>query len=140
MNKAVFQKTMENRRKHRDIKLEQPNQEGIIQYQNQTTIQQIVFRKMFYPYKCKKTHIFINKLVYLGLSILEISKIVMYEFFYVYVKTNMVKKQNYIIQIQIALQLLYSLHKNRSIYVDISKYIEAIIDTLYSELDRPLLI
>ena len=38
-----------------------------------------------------------NKRVYLGLSILEISKIVMYEFCYVYVKTNMVKKQNYMI-------------------------------------------
>ena len=34
----------------------------------------------------KKTEIFMNKPVYLGLSILELSKIVMYEFWYDYVK------------------------------------------------------
>ena len=34
----------------------------------------------------KRTWILINKSVYLGLSILEISKIVMYEFWYDYVK------------------------------------------------------
>ena len=34
----------------------------------------------------RKTQIFMNKLVYLGLSILEISKIIMYEFWNDYVK------------------------------------------------------
>ena len=34
----------------------------------------------------KKTEILINKPVHLGLSILELSKILMYEFWYVYVK------------------------------------------------------
>ena len=33
-----------------------------------------------------------NKLVYLRLSILELSKILMYEFWYDYVKLNMLKK------------------------------------------------
>ena len=33
-----------------------------------------------------------NKLVYLRLSILELSKISMYEFWYDYVKLNMLKK------------------------------------------------
>ena len=36
----------------------------------------------------RKTQIFMNKLVYLGLSILELSKIVMYEFWYDYVKAK----------------------------------------------------
>ena len=35
-----------------------------------------------------------NKPVYLGLSKLELSKILMYEFWYDYVKPIMVKKQN----------------------------------------------
>ena len=43
-----------------------------------------------------------NKLVYLGLSILEISKIVMYEFWYDYMKP-MEKKQNHVTWIQTAL-------------------------------------
>ena len=40
----------------------------------------------------KKTDILMNKLVYLRLSILELSKISMYEFWYDYVKLNMLKK------------------------------------------------
>ena len=34
----------------------------------------------------KKTEVLINKPVHLGLSILELSKILMYEFWYVYIK------------------------------------------------------
>ena len=36
----------------------------------------------------KRTRMFMNKPVYLGLSILEISKIVMYEFWYDYMKSK----------------------------------------------------
>ena len=36
----------------------------------------------------RKTRILMNKPVYLGLSILELSKILMYEFWYGYVKTK----------------------------------------------------
>ena len=36
----------------------------------------------------KKTQIFMNKPVYLGLPILEISKIVMHEFYYDHMKTK----------------------------------------------------
>ena len=36
--------------------------------------------------KQQKTEIIMNKLVYLGLSILELSEILMYEFWYDYVK------------------------------------------------------
>ena len=45
-----------------------------------------------------------NKPVYLGLSILEISKIVMYEFWYDYVKPKYrKKKQNYVTWMQTVL-------------------------------------
>ena len=44
--------------------------------------------------------ILINKPVYLGLSILDLSKTVMYEFWYDYVKQNIVKMQNFVIWIQ----------------------------------------
>ena len=40
----------------------------------------------------KKSQIFMNKAVYLGLSILEISKIVMYQFWYDQVKLKYGKK------------------------------------------------
>ena len=44
------------------------------------------FFKNFISNKNEKEQIFINKTIYLALSILEISKIVMYEFWYDYLK------------------------------------------------------
>ena len=42
-----------------------------------------------------------NKPVYLGLSMLELSKILMNEFWYGFIKPNMVKKQNCTMRIYI---------------------------------------
>ena len=56
-----------------------------------------------------KTHVLMNKPVYLGLSILDLSKTVMYEFCYYYVNENMVKKENCVRWIQTA----HCLCKNR---------------------------
>ena len=42
----------------------------------------------------KRTEILMNKSVYLGLSILELSKILMYEFWYDYEKPKYDKKGN----------------------------------------------
>ena len=44
-----------------------------------------------------------NKPVYLGLLILEMSKMVMYEFWYDYVNQNMEKKRNYVTWIETVL-------------------------------------
>ena len=48
----------------------------------------------------KKTEILINKPVCLELSILELSKILMYEFWYDYVKPKYVEKAKCVIWIQ----------------------------------------
>ena len=44
------------------------------------------FTESLLAIEMRKTQIFMNRLVYFGLSILELSKIVMYEFWYNYVK------------------------------------------------------
>ena len=51
----------------------------------------------------KKTKVKMNKPIYLGLSILEISKTLMYEFWYNYMKQNMLTLSNSAIWTQIAL-------------------------------------
>ena len=51
----------------------------------------------------KKTQMLMNKPVYLGLSILELSKIVIYHFWFDYVKSKYCEKANYVIRIQTAL-------------------------------------
>ena len=46
------------------------------------------FARHLLAIEMKKAEILVNKPVYLGLSILELSKILMYEFWYDYVKPN----------------------------------------------------
>ena len=87
MNNAVFGKTMENVRKHRDIKLvttEKRNQ--FVSEPNSHTTK--FFTEHFVAIEMKKIQILMNKPVYLGLPILEISKIVIYQFWYDYVKSK----------------------------------------------------
>ena len=86
MNNAVFGKTMENVRQHRDIKLvatdkrrnqlaPEPNYH-ITKY----------FSENLMAIKMKKRKIKINKPIYLGMSILVISKTLRYEFWSDYIK------------------------------------------------------
>ena len=86
MNNAVFGKTMENVRKHRDIKLvtTDKRRNKLVSEPNYYTIK--CFSESLVAIEMKKTKIKINKPIYLGLSILESSKILMYEFWYDYIK------------------------------------------------------
>ena len=76
-----------------------------------------------------------NKPVYVGLSILELSQIVMYEFWYDYVKPKYGENaklcymgtDSFIVYI-----------KTEGIYADISKDVKARFDTSNYELERPL--
>ena len=86
MNNAVFGKTMENVRKHRNIKLVTPESRRnyLVSEPNYHTTK--FFTENLLVTEMKKTEILMDKSVYLELSILELSKILMYEFWYDYVK------------------------------------------------------
>ena len=86
MNNAVSGKTMENLRKHRDIKLVTTDKRAnrLLSEPNYHTTKW--FSENLLAIEMKKTKVKMNKLIYLGLSILEISKILMYEFWYDYIK------------------------------------------------------
>ena len=100
-NNTVFEKTMENLRNNRDIRLiiTEPKQDEIIQYH---TIK--IFSENLLAIEMKRTQILINKTVYLGMSILEMSKTVTYQFSYDYVKPKYGEKVNYATWIQTASQ------------------------------------
>ena len=85
-NNSVFGKTMENIRKHRDIKLVTTNKRRskLVSEPNYHTMNYI--SEDLSIIEMKKTKVKMNKPIYLGLSILEISKILMYEFWYDYMK------------------------------------------------------
>ena len=80
MNNSVFGKTMENVRKHRDIKLVTTDEKRnkLVSEPNYQTIKQ--FSENLLAIEMKKTKVKMNKPVYLGMSILDISKASMYEF------------------------------------------------------------
>ena len=86
MNNAVFGKTMENVRKHRDIKLVTTERRGnyLVPEPNYHTTK--IFAEHLLATGMRKAEILMNKLAYLRLSIIELSKILMYEFWYDYVK------------------------------------------------------
>ena len=86
MNNSVFEKTMENVRNHRDIKLVTTNEQRnkLVSEPNYHTTKHISENLLII--EMKKTEVKMNKPIYLGMSILDISKTLMYEFWYDYVK------------------------------------------------------
>ena len=86
MNNSVFGKTMENIRNHRDMKLV-TNEQKYKKYVMKPNFKDSVrFSESVIGVEMGKTEITMNKPMYLGQAILDLSKTVMYEFHYDYVK------------------------------------------------------
>ena len=78
VNNAVFGKSMENVRKHRDIKLvTTERRRNYLMSEPNYHITKFLTENLL-EIEMKKTEILMNKPLYLGLSILELSKILMY--------------------------------------------------------------
>ena len=135
MDNSVFEKTMENIRNHRNIKLVTTDKKRtkLVSEPNYHTTNLI--SEYLSIIEMKKTKIKMSKPIYLGLSILEISKTLMYEFWYDYMKPkygNKVKlcytdTDSFIINIKI-----------NDFYEDIASDIENRFDTSNYEVKRPL--
>ena len=86
MNNAVFGKTMQNIRKHRDIKLVN-NKEAYPRAVMKPNFKSgTLFGSNLMGCEMRKIKVVMNKLVYLGQAISDLSKIVMCEFHYDYMK------------------------------------------------------
>ena len=83
----------------------------------------------------RKAEILINKPVYLGLSILELSKILMYEFWYDYAKPKYGEKAK-LCYMDTGSFIVYT--KTDYIYKKIAEDVETTFDTSNYELDRSL--
>ena len=132
MNTSVFGKTMENERKHRYIKLvtTERRRNYLVSEPNHHITN--CFIKNLLVTEMKKAQTLVNKPVYLGLSILELSKTLMYELWCDYVKPKYGEKaklcfmdtDSFIVYI-----------KTDHIYKDIAEDIETRFDTSNYELD-----
>ena len=135
MNNVVFGKTMENVRKHRDIKLVKTNKKRnkLVSEPNFHTMKLIDNNLAII--EMRKVKVKMNKPIYLGLSILDISKITMYEFWYDYVKIKYQDKPRlcYMVTDSFVVNI-----KTKDFYKDISQDVNQRFDTSNYTFDRPL--
>ena len=135
MSNEVFGKTMENVRKHRNIKLitTERRRNYLVSEPNYHTTK--YFTENLLAIEMKKTQILSNNPVYLGLSILDLIKTIMYEFWYDYVtpkygeNAKLCYMDIYIFIVNVKID---------DIYKDIAEDIETIFDTSNFEIDRPV--
>ena len=136
MNNAVFGKTMENVRKNRDIKLVTTDKKRnkLVSEPNYHTMNYI--SEDLSIIEMKKIKVKMNKAIYLGLSILDISKILMYEFWYDYMKPkyNDKVKLCYMDTDSFVMNI-----KTNDFYKDIANDVEKRFDTSSYEVNIPLL-
>ena len=88
MNNPVFGKTMENLRNRTDLKLDPPDEQAKI---NKLVASPLYADKKEFTndlagIQMHKSHLLLNKPVYTGMTILENSKILMYNFYYNFLK------------------------------------------------------
>ena len=135
MNNSVFRKTMENIRKHRDIKLVTTDKKRskLVSEPNYHTI--ILISEDLSIIEMKKTKVKMNKPIYLGLSLLEISKTLMYEFWYDYIKP---KYDNDVKLCYMDTDSFIMNIKTNDFYKDIANDVENRFDTSNYEVNRPL--
>ena len=135
INNAVFGKTIENVRKHRDIKLVTADKKSskLVSEPNYHTMNYI--SEDLSIIEMKRTKVKTNKPIHLGLSILDISKILMHEFWYDYMKPkyNDNVKLCYMDTDSFVMNI-----KTKDFYKDIANDVEERFDTSNYEINRPL--
>ena len=135
MNNAVFGKTMENVRKHRDIKLVKTDckRNKLVSEPNYHTMKLI--EENLSIIEMKKVKVKMNKPIYLGLSILEISKTTMHEFSCNYMerKYGDMVKLCYTDTDSLVMNI-----KTKDFYKDIAKDVEERFDSSNYGFDRSL--
>ena len=136
MNNAVFGKTMKNIRKHRNIKLI-TNREAYLKAVMKPNFKSGVrFGSNLMGCEIGKIKVVMNKLVYLGQAILDLSKIVMYEFHYDYMKLKYNDKDLTLCYMDTD-SLIYSIETD-DFCKDIADDVKDRFDTSGYNPDRPL--
>ena len=137
MNTTVFGKTMENVRNHRNIKLvtTDKRRNQLASEPNYHTTK--YFSENLMAIEMKKTKVKMNKPIYLGMSILDISKTLMYEFWYDYIKPKYQDKAKLCYMDTDSIVILI---KTEDFYKDIANDVEEWFDTSNYGNNRPRLI
>ena len=138
MNNSVFGKTMENIRKHRNIKLVTTEEKYLHTVMKPNFKSGVLFGENLMGCEMGKIKVVMNKPVYIGQAILDLSKIVMYEFHYDYMVPTYGLEKLKLCYMDTD-SLVYDI-KTEDFYEDRANDVEARFDTsAYSKTDfRPL--
>ena len=135
MNNSVFGKTMENIRKHKDIKLVTTDKKRSKLASEPNYHTSNLISGDLSIIEMKKTKVKMSKSIYLGLSIMEISKILMYKFWYDFMKP---KYDNDVKLCYMDTDSFIMNIKTNDFYEDIANDVENRFDTSNYEVNRPL--
>ena len=80
LNDCIYGKSIENQRKRVNVKLVNGKKTYLRCVNEPNFILQKIFDKNFVAFHCSKTVLTLNKPIYVGFSILELSKLLMYQF------------------------------------------------------------
>ena len=136
MNNSVFGKTMENIRKHRNIKLVTNEEKYLKTVMKPNFKSGVLFGENLMGCEMGKIKVIMRKPVYLSQAILDLSKIVMYVFHYDHMKPKFKDPQLCYMDTD---SLIYNI-KTEDFYEDIVDDVEEMFDTSgYDKKDtRPL--
>ena len=135
MNNSVFRKTMENMRKHRNIRLVNNKEEYLKTVMKPNFKAGTLQGDDLMACEMEKVKVVMNKPVYLGQAILDLNKLIMYEFHYDYmlpkygdnIKLCYMDTDSFVCDI-----------KTEDFYKDIAEDVETRFDTSGYVDDRPL--
>ena len=134
MNNSVFGKTMENVRNHRDIRVVTTYKRRSILASEPNYYSIKYISKDLLIMEMKKTEVVMKKSIYLGQAILDISKTLLYEFWYDYIKPKFGDKARLCYMDTNSL-IIYI--KTEEFYKDIADDVERLFDTSnYDEKDE----
>ncbi|XP_022810632.1 uncharacterized protein LOC111347672 [Stylophora pistillata] len=135
MNNAVFGKTMENIRKRVDVKLVN-SEEKAKKLTNKVNFKYFtIFSEDLSAIHMGKTQIYFNKPLYLGMSILDISKTLMYDFHYNYIKPKYPNDKSKLLFTDTD-SLCYEIHTS-DFYKDITGDVDRWFDTSNISKEHP---
>ena len=126
MNNSVFGKTIENIRKRQNIHLVDDRKKALKLSSRPNFDRCTIFDRNLIAIHMKKTEVYFNKPVYVGQSILDLSKTLMFDFHYNYIKKKYGKKAELLFTDTDS--LMYDI-KTKDFYKDISPDILTKFDT-----------
>ena len=134
MNNSVFGKTIENIRKRQNVKLIDNRKKALKLSSKPNFDRATIFDEHLVAIHMKKTEVYFNKPIFVGQAILDISKTLMFDFHYNYIKNKYGQKAELLMTDTDSLMYLI---QTDDVYYDIKKDVKKKFDSSNFPVDHP---